>query len=79
MAFEIIRRMKLIEDTKHSWAITLVGKSPEKVQPILDEFHRAQVSIPYATDCWNEADTFNPGRTSHIRSVWRSVLCQMDG
>ena len=44
MAYEIIRRMKLIEDTKRSWALTVVGKTPDKVQPILDEFHMVQVS-----------------------------------
>jgi Starter unit:ACP transacylase in aflatoxin biosynthesis len=44
MAYEIIRRMKLIEDTNRSWATTVVGKTPDKVQPILDEFHKVQVS-----------------------------------
>ena len=45
MAHEIILRMKLIEDTNLSWAATLVGKTPEQVQPVLDEFHEAQVRI----------------------------------
>ena len=46
MAHEIIRRMKLIEDTNRSWATTIVGATPEKVQPILDEFHKVH-QIPY--------------------------------
>lgn len=45
MAHEIIRRMRLIEETKRSWAVTVVGKAPEQVQPILDAFHEAQVSF----------------------------------
>jgi len=45
MAYEIIRRMKLIEDTNRSWALTVVGKTPDQVQPILDEFHEIQVSL----------------------------------
>lgn len=45
MAHEIVRRMKLIEDTDRSWSLTVVSKSPDKVQPILEEFHMAQVSI----------------------------------
>lgn len=51
MAHEIIRRMKLIEDTKRSWAITVVGKTPDQVQPILDEFHKVQVSTHEALYC----------------------------
>lgn len=47
MAHEIIRRMKLIEDTNLSWAVTMVGRSPENVQPILDAFHNT-CQIPYA-------------------------------
>ncbi|KAK2758595.1 Type I Iterative PKS [Arachnomyces sp. PD_36] len=46
MAYEIFRRMKLIEDTKRSWAVTVIGKTPQQVQPILDEFHKVQ-NIPY--------------------------------
>ena len=38
MAHEIILRMKLIEDTNLSWAVTMVGKNPQQVQPILDVF-----------------------------------------
>ena len=45
MAHEIILRMKLIEDTNLSWAVTMVGKTPQQVQPVLDEFHKAHVSI----------------------------------
>ena len=44
MADEIIRRMKLVEDTKRCWATTVIGRTSEEVQPILDEFHKVQVS-----------------------------------
>ena len=45
MAHEIILRMRLIEDTNLSWAVTMVGKTPQQVQPILDDVHRVQLSI----------------------------------
>lgn len=43
MACEISRRCRVIEDTKHCWATTVVGVTREKVQPILDKFHAVQV------------------------------------
>jgi hypothetical protein len=46
MAYEIDRRAHLIEETNRSWATTVVGKTPENVQPILDQFHKAH-EIPY--------------------------------
>ncbi|PVH97121.1 putative polyketide synthase [Periconia macrospinosa] len=47
MTLEMHRRIIMIEDTNLSWATTLVGKTPGKVQPILDEFHQSQ-HIPYS-------------------------------
>ncbi|KAF2639737.1 ketoacyl-synt-domain-containing protein [Massarina eburnea CBS 473.64] len=46
MTLEMHQRIIMIEDTNLSWATTLVGKTPEMVQPILDDFHKAK-SIPY--------------------------------
>lgn len=44
MAYEIRRRMLLIEDDPSSWAMTYVGLTAEKMEKILDEFHKSQVS-----------------------------------
>ncbi|KAI4860812.1 putative polyketide synthase [Hypoxylon rubiginosum] len=45
MAYEIRRRMLLIEDDPSSWAMTYVGLTAEKMEKILDEFHKSQ-NIP---------------------------------
>ncbi|KAI1781137.1 putative polyketide synthase [Hypoxylon cercidicola] len=45
MAYEIRRRMLLIEDDPSSWATTYVGLSAEKMEKILNEFHKSQ-NIP---------------------------------
>ncbi|KAI6092709.1 putative polyketide synthase [Hypoxylon rubiginosum] len=45
MAYEIRRRMLLIEDDPSSWAMTYVGLSGEKMDKILDEYHQSQ-NIP---------------------------------
>jgi hypothetical protein len=34
----------MIEQSNQSWATTLVGRAPEQVQPILDQFHEQEVS-----------------------------------
>jgi iterative type I PKS product template protein len=46
MCIAMQRRLFMVEDTNLNWATTLVGKAPETVQPILDEFHKVQ-NIPY--------------------------------
>ncbi|KAF1954279.1 hypothetical protein CC80DRAFT_595084 [Byssothecium circinans] len=46
MAHQIDRRAKLIEDTNQSGAVTVVGKTPNAVQAILNELHGAQ-GIPH--------------------------------
>jgi hypothetical protein len=43
MAYEITRRMRLIEDSNGDWAMTLVGVTSEKAQPVLNRFHESQV------------------------------------
>ena len=43
MSIEIQRRLTMIEDSDLSWAITLLGKTPKRVQSILDLFHQTQV------------------------------------
>ena len=43
MAFEISRRMKLVEGTGDKWATTIVGYQLQKAQDLLDDFHRTQV------------------------------------
>jgi hypothetical protein len=45
MAFEISRRMRLIEDVGGNWAVTVVGADLERTEGILKEFYVAQVSI----------------------------------
>ncbi|KAF2878225.1 PKS16 protein [Massariosphaeria phaeospora] len=46
MCIAMQRRMNMIEDTNLSWATTILGATPDKVQPILEEFHEVQ-NIPY--------------------------------
>lgn len=43
MSIAIQRRLTMIEDSNMSWAITLVGKSSEQVQHILDKYHHEKV------------------------------------
>lgn len=43
MAFEISRRMKLVEGTGDKWATTIIGFPLQKGQDTLDTFHRTQV------------------------------------
>jgi hypothetical protein len=43
MAYELKKRMVLIENAHGSWARTYTGLSVEKAQRILDEFHNSQV------------------------------------
>lgn len=44
MAFEISRRMKLIEEEGGgNWATTIVGATVERTREILENFHKAQV------------------------------------
>ncbi|MCJ1403878.1 hypothetical protein MMC11_007101 [Xylographa trunciseda] len=45
MAFEISRRMKLVEGTGDKWATTIVGYPLDKAQDTLDNFHKTQ-NIP---------------------------------
>lgn len=46
MAFEISRRMRLVEDGLYgNWASTILGVTIEKTQKILDEFHISQVTF----------------------------------
>jgi hypothetical protein len=44
MAWEVLRRMTLIEQDSAAWGRTYVDLSQEKVQGILDEFHESNVS-----------------------------------
>ena len=44
MSIAIQRRLTMIEDSNSSWATTLLGKHPKRVQTILDDFHHVKVS-----------------------------------
>ena len=44
MARELHRRSVMVDRTNGYWARTVLGISPERVQPILDGFHQSQVS-----------------------------------
>ncbi|EKG09635.1 Beta-ketoacyl synthase [Macrophomina phaseolina MS6] len=44
LAYEIWRRMKLVDDPYASWTETYIGLAPDRAQAILDEFHQSQVS-----------------------------------
>lgn len=69
MAYEIRRRMLLIEDDPSSWAMTYVGLSAEKLEKILDEFHKSQVSAPSysSTSCSKQ-------RKGHIEYILMSSV-----
>lgn len=43
MAYEITRRMKLVEDAGGNWATTVLGMPLDEAKSILDEFHHKQV------------------------------------
>lgn len=43
MAFEIGRRMALVEKGGGNWAVTIVGVTVEKTNDILENFHKTQV------------------------------------
>ncbi|KIW08531.1 uncharacterized protein PV09_01420 [Verruconis gallopava] len=47
MSLAIQQRLTIIEDSNASWATTLVCKTPERVQHILDDFHHSK-NTPYA-------------------------------
>jgi hypothetical protein len=52
LAYEVSRRMKLIEDTPESWGKTYTGLSREAIQDILDRFHESQVSSHLVDTTW---------------------------
>ncbi|KAJ5594738.1 Beta-ketoacyl synthase [Penicillium hispanicum] len=45
MARELHRRSVMVDRTNGFWARTVLGLAPERVQPILDEYHQSQ-SVP---------------------------------
>lgn len=54
LAYEISRRMRLVEDAGGNWATTVVGMPADKAKSILDDFHNTQVFLSssiYGTQC----------------------------
>lgn len=49
MSIAIQQKLMIIENSDLSWAITLIGTTPRKVQSILDDFHETKVSHPPTT------------------------------
>ena len=45
MAFEVSRRMRLVEDVGGNWATTVLGVDRKRMQILLDDFHSSQVGV----------------------------------
>ena len=45
LSFEVIRRMRLVEESSGTWATTVIGAQVESTQAILNEFHESQVCL----------------------------------